>query len=53
MIDEQDMVAITKKEFKSLLEDSNMLCALENAGVDSWDGYDYAIELLEAMDNDG
>jgi len=43
----EDMVTITKKEYESLLEDSNWLNALENAGVDNWDGYSFAQELLE------
>jgi hypothetical protein len=26
-----------------------MLTALQSAGVDNWDGYDYAIEIYENM----
>jgi len=43
----EDMVTIPKKEYESLLEDSNWLNALENAGVDNWGGYNFAQELLE------
>lgn len=45
MNDEQT-ITITKKEYESLLEDSKWLQCLENAGVDNWDGYDYARELF-------
>lgn len=30
-----------------LEENSNFLCCLQNAGVDNWDGYEYAQELME------
>ncbi len=33
----------------SLSEDSLTLTALENAGVDSWEGYDEAMKMLEEM----
>lgn len=45
MNDEQT-ITITKKEYESLIEDSEWLQALNNAGVDNWSGYDYARELL-------
>jgi len=32
------------KEYKSLLEDAKFLQCLENAGVDNWDGYEWAQE---------
>lgn len=38
-------VEITQREYTQLLEDSAWLCALENAGVDNWDGIDFAREL--------
>ena len=41
------MIAITKKEYESLLEDSEKLEALEAAGVDNWEGYSDAMESLE------
>lgn len=37
---------ITLEEYQELKADSNLLCALEQAGVDNWDGYDYAMEIL-------
>ena len=41
-----ETITIDKKEYESLLEDSKWLRALENAGVDNWEGIDFARELL-------
>lgn len=46
----EETITITKKEYESLLEDSKKLQALEGAGVDNWQGYDYAMELLREME---
>lgn len=43
----EEVITITKKEYESLLKDSKWLRALENAGVDNWEGYDYARELYD------
>jgi len=40
----EETVTITLKEYASLQDDSFKLNCLENAGVDNWDGYDYAME---------
>lgn len=32
-------------------DDARRLAALENAGVDNWDGYDYAMELLREYES--
>jgi phage pi2 protein 07 len=42
----EDTVTITKKEYDKLKEKRDLLDALEAAGVDNWDGYDYAMEIL-------
>ncbi len=42
-----DNVTITREEYDNLLEDSKVLQALENAGVDNWEGYDFAMEEVE------
>lgn len=42
----EETITISKEEYESLLEDRDMLLALQGAGVDNWEGYDYAIELL-------
>lgn len=42
-----DTVTISAQEYAKLQEDQQMLQALQAAGVDNWDGYDYARELLD------
>jgi hypothetical protein len=42
----EETVTISKKEYESLKEDARWLQCLEGAGVDNWEGYDYARELL-------
>jgi len=42
----EETITITRKEYKELKEDSDFLQALRAAGVDNWDGYDYAIDIL-------
>jgi len=39
-----ETVTISKKEYEELLDDSRLLNCLRNAGVDNWDGWDFAIE---------
>lgn len=41
----EETVTISKSEYESLLKDSEWLTCLEVAGVDNWQGYDYALEL--------
>lgn len=41
----EETITISKKEYERLLKDSARLQALENGGVDNWQGYDYAMEL--------
>lgn len=40
------MVVITEEEYAQLQEDSKLLNALFGAGVDSWDGYEQALDAL-------
>ncbi len=42
----QEMVTITKKEYDELLKDSTFLAYLEGCGVDNWDGYDNAVQMM-------
>lgn len=42
------MVTITQKEYDELLDRQAKLNALENGGVDNWDGYDWAMENYRA-----
>jgi hypothetical protein len=46
----EETITISKKEYENLLKDSKKLSALENAGVDNWEGYDYARELMQEME---
>jgi len=43
---EDEMITISKTEYEQLKKDSEFLCALRTAGVDNWDGYDYAMEQV-------
>lgn len=40
----EEYVTITKREYESLKEDEHWARCLENAGVDNWAGYIYALE---------
>lgn len=40
-------VTITKERYEELIETESWLLALESAGVDNWDGIDFARELYE------
>lgn len=40
-------VNISLREYKSLLDDSEMLRALYAAGVQNWDGYEVALQEME------
>lgn len=39
----EDTVTITRKRYEDLLEARDLLKALEDEGVDRWEGYDEAI----------
>jgi hypothetical protein len=41
---------IEEQELLSLLSDRRELTALQGAGVDNWDGYDYAMDFLSDQD---
>ena len=46
----EETVTIPASEYESLKEDRRKLEALEGAGVDNWEGYDYAMEILHGDD---
>lgn len=48
----EEMIEITLKEYNSLVEDSIMLEALQCAGVDNWQGYDFAMETFREMNEE-
>lgn len=39
-----EMVTITLREYLSLKDDERWRMCVENAGVDNWGGYDYAMQ---------
>ncbi len=43
----EDKVTISSKEYSDLLRLAQKLNALEEAGVDNWSGYEYAIKTLK------
>lgn len=46
-MEEQQLTMITKKEYDLLVQRSNFLSCLEACGVDNWDGYGDAQEMME------
>ena len=44
-----EKVTITKEEYEKLKDDSLFLQALQGAGVDNWDGYEYAQDSYNEM----
>ena len=46
-VDGPAVVVIEKKRYEELLEQEKWLRALEAAGVDNWNGYDFAQDLRE------
>ncbi|WP_042954289.1 hypothetical protein [Rhizobium leguminosarum] len=52
---EAEGIAVTTidvKEYIELLEANDWLLALESAGVDNWQGYDFARECLAEIQSD-
>lgn len=50
MTDNEETVTISNWEYQELLESARMLDALICVGVDSWDGYEMAQEMLANWD---
>ena len=48
----EEKVTITKKEYKSLLDDIAFLEALECCDVADWSGYEVAREMYENREED-
>jgi len=44
---EKETVTIDKERYEELLDKENLLDALDAAGVDNWDGYDFAMEQYQ------
>ena len=47
MSENNEKITILKNQYDELIKDVKFLKALEQAGVDNWEGYSYAQELLE------
>lgn len=47
MCDKTNEVTISKEEYDELKGDSAFLAALEGAGVNNWDGYEIAQDMME------
>jgi hypothetical protein len=48
-----DKITISKKRYEELLKNEQWLRALEGAGVDNWEGYDIAKDMMdEDVDGD-
>mgnify|MGYP006385086585 CR=1 FL=1 len=45
-------VSITFDEYNQLLNRDQELCALESAGVDNWEGYEEAMNILEEWNSE-
>lgn len=49
-----DLVVMPKSEYEELLENSQFLQHLENAGLDNWAGYDEALSTYNSqLEDDG
>ena len=49
---DEDTITLTRKDYHSLLKDSQLLDALQSAGVDNWAGFDDAKSFLEEDTNE-
>lgn len=46
-LDPDEYEVVTKRGLERLCRDSEILCALEEYGVDNWEGYGDAMQSLE------
>lgn len=49
MSNPEKTITITEKEYNQLIKDQEFLQILQAAGVDNWDGYDYALEHIRLL----
>lgn len=47
MDENTEQILVSKDKYERLLESAERLSALLAAGVDNWEGYSYAMQLLE------
>jgi hypothetical protein len=48
----EDTVTISQEKYDELIEDSNFLNALRAAGVDNWDGYENAQDIIKEWNDE-
>lgn len=48
-MEQETMITIPISVWNEMIEDANMLDALRAAGVDNWQGWDEAMEILEGF----
>ncbi len=48
----EETVTISKKEYESLKKNARWLQCLKRAGVDNWQGIDYAYDLKREMEQE-
>lgn len=46
----EETITISRKDYDALVSQANFLEALERAGVDNWQGYSIAWEILEGSE---
>ncbi len=47
---EDNIIPVPEKRLEELLRTEEFMSALEAAGVDNWDGYEFAIDILNGDD---
>ena len=52
MIDMEGTITISMEEYERLVDAESTLEALICAGVDNWEGYDYAMSMLDEEEED-
>lgn len=52
LLDQQSEIKMLRERVAKLEAGVLKLAALENAGVDNWSGYDYAMELLREYESE-
>ena len=50
-MDEPNVVTISQTQYLELLDDQKLLDCLRRAGVDNWDGYDYALDFYHGEED--
>lgn len=50
MANPEGNISVKEATYDEMADDSRFLCALRNAGVDNWDGYEEAQEMIKEWD---